>query len=556
MPRSLFSRRSVRALAVSGVAALALAACSNAGSSGGPSAAGSTTLTVNNNEGEPLTDNFNPLDPTSTLNVYGSFSMIYEPLVQYDPQRPGVTYPWLATHYSWSNGDKALTFDLRKNVTWSDGKPFTSADVVYTFDLLKKDSAVNVYGIQFASVTANGKYQVTITFSQPAFADFYYIAEVTPMLPQHIWSSISNPATFTDTTPVGTGPYVLSHFTPENFVLTKNPHYWQPGVPKITSLDYVAGTSTSLQTMVNNDTLDWSSGGDPGAQKWVKQNPVNHYWFPGAGVVSLEPNLARWPFTDVAVRKAISLAINRSLVGRRGEFGYETPVISATGLLPSQGSYVAGQFASDKLDYDPAAAKALLKKAGYSPGSNGIFAKAGKQLSITIEDPSGFVDYITDCQLIVTELKQVGIAANCDGVSTNQWGSDLASGNFDSSIRWSDYGNGDPYYLYNGWLNSTLAPKGGSASDDFERWTSSTSQSALSTYISTTSTTSRSQALATLEGIIVNQVPVIPLFDAADWGTYLTKNAVGWASPQNPYADDSPGASYAEVVALRLRPKH
>jgi hypothetical protein len=49
---------------------------------------------------------------------------------------------------------------------------------------------------------------------------------------------------------------------------------------------------------------------------------------------------------------------------------------------------------------------------------------------------------------------------------------------------------------------------------------------------------------------------VIPLFDAADWGTYLTKNAVGWPSPQNPYADDSPGASYAEVVALHLRPVH
>jgi peptide/nickel transport system substrate-binding protein len=554
MGRSPTNRRSVRVLAVAGLTVLALAGCSNAGSSG-PSSSG-TTLTVNNNEGEPLTDNFNPLDPTSTLNVYGSFSMIYEPLVQYDPQRPGVTYPWLATSSAWSNGDKTLTFNLRKNVTWSDGKPFTSADVVYTFNLLKKVSAVNVYGIQFANVVANGQYQVTMTFAQPAFANFYYIAEVTPMLPQHIWSKVSNPATYTDTNPVGTGPYLLAHFTPQNFLLNKNPHYWQPGLPKIATLDYVAGTATSLATMVNNDTLDWSSGGAPGAQKWVKQSPFNHYWFPGGGVVALEPNLARWPLSDVSVRKAISLAINRPLVGTRGEFGYETPVTSTTGMLPSQQHYVAAQYASDKLVYDPAAAKAVLTKAGYSLGSNGIFQKGGKQLAITIEDPSGFVDYITDCQLIDSELKQIGIAVTCDGVSTNAWGSDLASGNFESTIRWSDYGNGDPYYLYNGWLNSTLAPKGGQASDDFERWNSSVSQAALNTYISTTSTAARSQALATLEGILVNQVPVIPLFDAADWGTYLTKNAVGWPSPQNPYADDSPGASYAEVVALHLRPVH
>jgi len=524
-------RRSVRVLAVAGFAALAVAGCSSAGSPG--ASPGGTTLTVNNNEGEPLTDNFNPLDPTSTLDVYGSWSMIYEPLVQYDPQRPGVTYPWLATSWSWSNDDKTLTFNLRHNVTWSDGKPFTSADVVSTFEETKKFSAVNLYGISFANVAASGRYQVTMTFAQPAFAEFYYIAEASPILPQHIWSKIANPATFTDTSPVGTGPYLLSHFTPQNFVLTRNPHYWQAGLPKIASLDYVAGTATSLQTMVNNDTLDWSSGGAPGAQKWVKQNPaVNHYWFPGAGVVALEPNLSRSPFTDVAVRKAISLAINRTLVGARGEFGYETPVISATGLLPSQQNYVAPAFGSAKLSYDPAAAKSVLKKAGYALGSNGMFSKGGKPLAITIEDPSGFVDYITDCQLIDSELKAVGIAVTCDGVSTNQWGSDVASGNFDSTIRWSDYGNGDPYYLYNGWLN------------------------ALSTYVSTSSQATRSQALAALEGILVNDVPVIPLFDAADWGTYLTKNATGWASPQDPYADDSPGASYSEVVALHLRPVH
>ena len=365
MGRSPTNRRSVRVLAVAGLTALALAGCSNAGSSG-PSSSG-TTLTVNNNEGEPLTDNFNPLDPTSTLTVYGSFSMIYEPLIQYDPQRPGVTYPWLATSSTWSNGDKTLTFNLRKNVTWSDGKPFTSSDVVYTFDLLKKVSAVNVYGIQFANVVANGKYQVTMTFAQPAYADFYYIAEVTPMLPEHIWSKVSNPATFTDTSPVGTGPYVLAHFTPQNFILNKNPHYWQAGLPKIASLDYVAGTATSLETMVNNDTLDWSSGGAPGAQKWVKQNPVNHYWFPGGGVVSLEPNLARWPLSDVSVRKAISLAINRPVVGTRGEFGYETPVISSTGMLPSQQNYVAAQYASARLTYHPAAGQGGTEEGGLLP---------------------------------------------------------------------------------------------------------------------------------------------------------------------------------------------
>src|SRR5215470_10227533 len=118
MPRSFLGSSPTRITAAVGLAALLLAGCANAGTSGGSSGGKSTTLTVNNNEGEPLTDNFNPLVPTSTLDVFGSWSMIYEPLVQYDPQRPGVTYPWLATSWSWSNGNKTLTFNLRNGVTW------------------------------------------------------------------------------------------------------------------------------------------------------------------------------------------------------------------------------------------------------------------------------------------------------------------------------------------------------------------------------------------------------------------------------------------------------
>jgi peptide/nickel transport system substrate-binding protein len=273
-------------------------------------------------------------------------------------------------------------------------------------------------------------------------------------------------------------------------------------------------------------------------------------------VVSLEPNLTTWPLNQLAVRKAVSLAINRSLIGVRGEFGYETPVTSATGLLPTQQSYVAAAYRGLNLQYNVAAAKNIMQKAGFKLGSNGIFQNsAGKQVTFTIEDPTGFVDYMTDCQLMVNELKQAGIGVTCDGVSTNAWGSDVADGKFQSTIRWSDYGNGTPYYMYNGWLNWDLsAPIGKNASDDFERWNSPASKAALQAYVAAPSAAGRAAALDKLEGIMVNDVPVIPMVDAADWGTYINKSVVGWATPQNPYSDDSPGGTYSEVVALHLRP--
>ena len=96
-------------------------------------------LTISTNAFGPQADNLNPFLPTSTDNASdANTDMIYEPLWQYDVVKPTITYPWLATAYSLTNNDELLTLTLRKGVTWSDGKPFTSADVVETFSILKK----------------------------------------------------------------------------------------------------------------------------------------------------------------------------------------------------------------------------------------------------------------------------------------------------------------------------------------------------------------------------------------------------------------------------------
>src|SRR5271165_2857061 len=101
-------------------------------------------LTISTNAFGPQADNLNPFLPTSTDNASdANTDMIYEPLWQYDVVKPTTTYPWLATAYSLTNNDQVLTLTLRKNVNWSDGKPFSSADVVETFSLLKKYPALN-----------------------------------------------------------------------------------------------------------------------------------------------------------------------------------------------------------------------------------------------------------------------------------------------------------------------------------------------------------------------------------------------------------------------------
>src|ERR1700677_2954072 len=242
--KSLYALGGAMAL-IAGVAMAPLGAASSSASSN-PYA--NVNLTISVNAFGPQADNLNPFLPTSTDNSSDSNTdMIYEPLWQYNIVNPNETYPWLAVSRSLTNDDKTLTLKLHPNVKWSDGKPFTSADVVYTFELLKKYPALNTEGITFKSVVAQGPLGVQFTFATPSFAEEYYILNQTPIVPEHIWSKVKNPVTYADTDPIGTGPFVLKSFTPQYMVLDRNPNYWQAGLPKINSLTYPSVGSAAAQ---------------------------------------------------------------------------------------------------------------------------------------------------------------------------------------------------------------------------------------------------------------------------------------------------------------------
>ena len=130
--------------------------------------------------------------------------------------RPKTT-PMLASSYKWGAGNKTLTFTIRSGVKWSDGTPMTANDVAYTFNLTKKNSALDLTGAWsvLSSVTASGD-TVTMNFSKVAVPYFYYIADQVPIVPEHTFSKIANPVTDPVKAPVGTGPYTMSKCTPQN----------------------------------------------------------------------------------------------------------------------------------------------------------------------------------------------------------------------------------------------------------------------------------------------------------------------------------------------------
>jgi len=517
-------------------------------------------LTVSVNGFGPQADNLNPFLPTSTDNsAYANTDMIYEPLWQYDIVNPTKTYPWLATTQTLANDDKTLNLTLHPNVKWFDGKPFTSADVVYTFDLIKKYPALNVNGITFQSVVATGPLGVKFTFSAPSYPEVYYIMNQTPIVPEHLWSKVKNPETYADTNPIGTGPFTLKSFTPQYMVLQRNPNYWQAGLPKINTITYPSvGSADAQNAATNSGQYDWSQATEPGIQKlFVAKSPHNHVWYPPTAITALMPNDTIYPLNLPLVREAISMAISRKTVSTLGEWGYEPPISTETGLLlPNYQSALDPAYKSDTYSFNVAKAKSLLKQAGLKTNSSGqVLAKNGKPLSLTLIDPSSFSDYMQDLTIISGDLKAIGIGSSVQGTSVASWTSDLATGEYDLSLYYSNTGP-TAYYIYNSWLNYGLSAKiGNPASGDFERWNDPATQKFLNAYATASTDAQRQTALNGIEGIMVSQIPVIPLVYSIDWGAYTTNNVSGWPTPQNPYSSaGSLEPPNQEFVALHLYP--
>jgi peptide/nickel transport system substrate-binding protein len=560
----LLRRRSVAGIAVAALICGGVAACSSSSSpgSGKSSSAASATLTMESSPETTITQAFNPYDTTQSAYGMGATGLIYEPLIQFDLADPTVSYPWLATSYSWADGGKQITFTIRSGVKWNNGTPMTPADVAFTFDLIKANAAINLGGLTISSVATSGN-TVTLTFPTSQYTNLEEIAG-TAILPKAIWSKAGNPATYTDANPVGTGPYMLSSFTPQGFTLKKNPYYWQPSKVKVSSVYFPVYTSnTGALTALFSGQITWTGNYIPGLQKeFVDKAPAyHHYWEAAGGDESFEGNLTKWPTNQFAVREAISLAVSRSLLGSEGEAGLENPVLNATGItLPTFSAWstpVSSMTISPNAN--PAAADKVLEAAGFTKGSNGYFQKGGKTVSINIISPAAYTDMAEVDSIAAQELRNAGIDATFQGLAVTAWDTDVADGDFQMTEHWSN-GGITPYNMYNGWLNSSLATS--TATGDFERLIDPTLDSELATLSGANTVAQQTADLVPLEKYVASNLPVIPLETAAEWFEYNSQNFVGWPTQSNPYdsgqpsgSNNGPGTGTDEVVILHLSPR-
>ncbi|MEZ4404170.1 MAG: ABC transporter substrate-binding protein [Kofleriaceae bacterium] len=520
-------------------------------------------LTVSIEQQASWVRNFNPLT-TATAPRWPTQAGIYEPLYVFNSVR-GEQVPWLATGYAWRDDYRVLRVTTRSGVRWSDGQPFTAADVAFTFNLLKRVPALDRRGLWgfLASVDAVDAATVDFVFSRrflPGFDDV--VAQL--IVPAHVWQTVADPIAFANEDPVATGPFTqVRVFRNQIYELGRNPDYWQPGKPAIEALRFPAYPSNDRANLaLIFDEVDWAGNFVPAIDRvFVGRSPKHHaYWFPLTGTtIFLYANTTRPPFDDPRVRKALSMAIDRDLVNAVALYNYSRPA-DPTGLSDAYASWRdPTAAAAGWTTHDVAAANALLDSAGFARDRAGHRRMPdGKRWSYEIMAVSGWSDWVRAAQVIARGLRELGVDATVRTYDFGAWSQRVQEGRFDLSLGWSFEGP-TPYTFYR-WLmaSATVKPEGTVSMSNWHRYGSPRADQLLTAFEAAAEPAEQRRLITELERTFADEAPAIPLYPNPSWGEFNTRRFTGFPSAADPYADPSPNKfDRAEtlLVLTRLQPR-
>ncbi|MFI1953256.1 ABC transporter substrate-binding protein [Streptomyces xinghaiensis] len=533
------NRRRARTAAVGAVAAAALlAGCSGGGGSG----ASDETLVVYTGQSGDYQANFNPYSP-SVLEGPGT---IFEPLFFYNLTKDEEPAPRLGTEYSWNEDGTELSVSLRDDVTWSDGEKFTADDVVFTLDMITEHPTMNGTGYRGKAEAVDDTH-VKVTFDKPSFMEGPQVLGRIWIVPQHIWGKVEDPSKDVMKKPVGTGPFALDSFKAQAFTLKANAGYWdgEPAVKKIRYLS-LSGNQAGADALAAGK-IDWQTGPVPEIDK-VEKN------YPGYRAITVPMNQTvlmtcadedrgcKGPQTDPAVRKAVYHALDRTQINELAFQGTSSG-ISPGFALPERDKAVVSPRLEDefaRMKPETGEAAEILEAAGYRKNPDGIYAKDGEPLEMTVKVVTGWTDYITAVDTMGQQLKKAGIKVTAQQLSWNEWSDARGQGEFELLIDSLYQGPApDPYYLYNYFFSSaTTAKVGEPANPNFSRWTDKAVDQALDELkeISSEDTAERQKRFDTIQTAIEKGMPYIPVLTGGTTSEYNAEKFTGWPTEDNMYA--------------------
>lgn len=353
---------------------LGLAACTKAaGSGGGGASASSLTVGIGSD-----------VSPANLLQQnqanFPVRALVFDYLVGLD-QATGSPIPSVAKSWSWNTAKTELTMQLRDNVVYHTGRPFTAADVAYSVNVTQQKSNASQLRPVAVDVTATqvvGPHEVTFKLAKPSSAIFDLLA-LMPLIDSKTFSGLTNGSKV-----IGTGPFTWQSWTPgTSLVLKRNDKYWQAGRPYLDSV--------TLQVYAKSQALvaAMQSGQIPAAFALVPSDVATLQKSGHFSIKTSAPEFTEWyiglntksaPLTDPRARLAVAYALDRERIASQVFAGYATAsAIPFSDTAPGLSTKDNALFT-----YDPARAKELFKQAGSPKEPVGLAAKGNYPIEMDI----------------------------------------------------------------------------------------------------------------------------------------------------------------------------
>ncbi len=520
---------------------------------------GGGLLTVSTQQFATWPRNFNPF---TSEPLWPTLSGIYEPLFIYNTIKAEIV-PWLATEWAFSPDNLTLTFTTRRNVSWHDGTPFTARDVAFTLNLMIANPVLQgaARGTldHVSTVQATNDSTVVVAFKEVYTVGLYDIGGQN-IVPEHIWSTITDPLTTTNEAPIGTGPFgPVPIFQEQYYEIHKNPNYWQEGKPAFQGFRFPAyPTNDAANLATLNQENDWASNFIPDIQAtYVDRDPEhNYYWFPPTGAtIHLYLNTQTPPFDNPDVRKAISMAIDRELITSIAMYDYTRPADS-TGLSEAYAAWKSAEAADDPwVTNNVDQANALLDNAGLSRQGDTRQLADGTLMEYELIVVTGWSDWVQSCEIIARNLAEVGITVSVQTYDFGTWIERVETGQFAMTIGASN-GGATPFNFYRGVMSSqSVEPVGTASAENWHRFGSPEADALLAQFAATSDLPTQQAVAHQLQLVYEQQAPALPLFPGPQWGECCTVRFEGFPSEDNPYAILSCYDQARLLVMMEITPR-
>ncbi|WP_170006403.1 ABC transporter substrate-binding protein [Bacillus fonticola] len=344
-------------------------------------------------------------------------NLLYDTLFQLDEKN--VAQPWLVEDYSVSDDGLTYEFTLVDGVKWQDGEPLTANDVKFTVDYFieypKSRFTVPLQTIESLEVQDDLNFTMTLSQPEPNFM-IQPLADV-PILPEHIWSEVTNPDEATNA--LGSGPYKLVDYQPDQFYrFEANKDYFKGAPPSEELVMPIISDTTAMFTALKAGEIDgMSSSLTPEVVGEFESNPnLTVETGPGFSTTLFQMNAERYPMTETSFRQAVAYAIDTQYLVDTVTLGYAE--VGSPGFI-----HPSSPFYNSDISFTPdmEKSKQLLEEAGFvdTNGDGFIEGQNGETIELSMLVQSDSPLRIRTAEIIAGWLNDAGISVSVKSLDSD-----------------------------------------------------------------------------------------------------------------------------------------